>query len=89
MEVKVVHTGPIIAAMKTDGTRDCSLCMAECIGLFNDFHKQNLKTPKTQNLLNARKEVYSAYSCCRRFLLFDLIAIGMCDLLVISALCVS
>ena len=39
MEVEVVHQVPVIAAMKTAGTKNCSLCMAEHIDLFNGFKK--------------------------------------------------
>ena len=46
MEVKVVNVVSIITAMKTMGTKDRSLYMAEHIDLFNSFHKQSSKIQK-------------------------------------------
>ena len=51
-------SSPYLGATKTAGKENCSLCMVERIDLFNGFQKQNSKSSKTHNLLNARKEIY-------------------------------
>ena len=68
MEVEVIRSIPVVSAMKTAGTKNCRLCMAEQIDLFCGFEKQKKKTSKTHNLLNSRKKIYSACSCKMWFL---------------------
>ena len=68
MEVEVIHKVSLIVAMEPTGTKYCSLCTTERIDLFNGFQKQNSKSSKTHNLLNARKEIYSTCNCRTRFL---------------------
>ena len=63
-EVDILHKMPVTSAMKSAGTRFCSLCMKERVAIFNAMH--NNKT--SPNLMNSRQELYGRCSCKTRFL---------------------
>ena len=63
-EVDILHKMPVTSAMKSAGTRFCSLCMKERVAIFNAMHNKK----NSQNLMNSRQELYGRCSCKTRFL---------------------
>ena len=61
-DIEIVARVNSFTAMKTAGTKNCSLCMQERVKLFYAFHDKNNK-----KLMNSRKEMYGKCTCKTRF----------------------
>ncbi len=70
MEIEVLSLLKPQTVVKTTKTRGCLLCMKEKVQLFFDFARQKEKTreeAQSKNLLNSRREEYSACNCRMQF----------------------
>jgi len=75
-QIEIVYKGSIISAMKTAGTKNCSLCMKERVKI---FHAMRKKKTLSQNLMNSRSEMYGSCSCKTRFLRLKAVGSGGAD----------
>ena len=63
LEVTIVHQGSVSSRMKTAGSKNCSLCMAERMTIYYDSnHKE-----RSKYLMNKKSELYGRCSCTTRF----------------------
>ena len=63
-EVDIIQKMPVTSALKTAGTRHCTLCMKERVQIFYAMHEKK----SSHNLMNSRAELYGKCTCKMQFL---------------------
>ena len=59
-KIEILHKGSVTSQLKSAGSKNCSLCMAEKV---NIFYKMNKKGGKSNKLMKKRLEIYGSCTC--------------------------